>query len=184
MKAFRFDFESRQVEVSFSGPLSSSNLRNAVQVQAEKFTALSLRNGSTGVYDCSDGVQIVISSLSIYKESFRTGNLTLKFKLSSGGDLSGKISFRGHFYEKGNAVGEQCSEFREGVSGGDDETLAANAIKKISTFYGTWNDAVHHGFELLTSEGLDRLRRKLPITKTHVNWRQEIIGAAAMPSRK
>ena len=84
--------------------------------------------------------------------------------------------------ENGNSVSNQTSEFDDTVGGSNDEELSVNLVKKITNFYTKWTTALQGGFELLTSECLDKLRRRLPITRTHVNWQQEIIGAASMPA--
>ena len=183
MKTFRFNFNTRRVEAGSGTVLDSSSLRSTMQPIVQKFAAASIRNGNCAVYDSDDGgVTIVVSGSSVSKENYRTGSLVMRYKLSRDGHLTGSISLRAHFYENGNSVSNQTSEFDDTVGGSNDEELSVNLVKKITNFYTKWTTALQGGVELLTSEGLDKLRRRLPITRTHVNWQQEIIGAASMPA--
>ena len=183
MKTFRFNFNTRRVEAGSGTVLDSSSLRSTMQPIVQKFAAASIRNGNCAVYDSDDGgVTIVVSGSSVSKENYRTGSLVMRYKLSRDGHLTGSISLRAHFYENGNSVSNQTSEFDDTVGGSNDEELSVNLVKKITNFYTKWTTALQGGFELLTSEGLDKLRRRLPVTRTHVNWQQEIIGAASMPA--
>jgi capping protein alpha len=184
MRTFTFDFLTRTVGALDADPLTSTSLRSTMQSIVQKFAEEAVHNGNCAVYDAADGVTIVISGSSISKENFRTGSLVMRFALKSSGELTGTIALHAHFYENGNAVSEQASEFKDTVPGSSDDDKSANLVKKISAFYTTWTKGLQEGFELLTSEGLDKLRRKLPIMKTYVNWRQELIGAAAMPAGK
>jgi capping protein alpha len=181
MRPFTFDFRSRKVVSIESYPIDSSPLRGVLQSAVEKFAAASIRNGRCAVYDAAEGYTIVISGSSISKENFRTGSLVMRFTLTRRGRIQGSIRLREHFYENGNSVAEQASQFDETVGVGSDDETAVNVVKKIGTFYTNWTTSLQKAFDLLASEGLERLRRRLPITKTHINWRQEIIGAASMP---
>ena len=184
MKTFRYNFETRESEEGSGRSIESSDLRSTMQPIIQKFAASSMRNGNCAVYDADDGVTIVVSGSSISKKNYRTGGLVMRYKLSSSGQLSGSISLQAHFYENGNSVSEQVSEFNDTVSGSNDNDLSVNVVKKITNFYTKWTNSLQEGFDVLSREGLDQLRRKLPITRNHVNWRQEIIGAAAMPAGK
>lgn len=183
MKTFRYNFEDRKAVELNDDPIQSTSLREVIQSTIQKFSSTTLRNGCCGVYDSSEGVSIIMSGSSISKENFRTGSLLMRFTYHEG-HLKGSISLHAHFYENGNAMGSQTSEYDEQVSGADEGQIASNILKKISTMYNDWTTKMANGFELLKSEGLNILRRRLPKTQTKVNWRQEIIGAAAMPTGK
>ncbi|OHS97042.1 F-actin capping protein alpha subunit [Tritrichomonas foetus] len=183
MKPFKYDFESRKAIPLDGEPIKSTTLREVIQSTIQKFSSTTLRNGCCGVYDSPNGVSIIMSGSSISKENFRTGSLLLRFTYNDG-QLKGTIALQAHFYENGNAMGSQTSEYNEAVSGSDEGQIASNILKKISTMYQDWTSKMQNGFELLKSEGLNVLRRRLPKTQTKVNWRHEIIGAAAMPTGK
>jgi hypothetical protein len=104
----------------------------------------------------------------------------MRFKYSRGGTVTGTIQWLGHYYEQGNALSTQKTTFNEQIGGGSDSDIAANFVRKLGNFYLQWTKALQNAYELLTNDGLDKLRRKLPIMKTYINWRQEIIGAASM----
>lgn len=180
MKIFRYDYETRSAQELDDPPHESTSLREVIQSTIQKFSSETLRNGCCGVYDGSEGVAIIMSGSSISKENYRTGNLLLRFTYHEG-HLKGTISLHAHFYENGNAMGSQTSEYNEAISGSDDGQIASNILKKISSMYEDWTNKMADGFELLKSEGLNCLRRRLPKTKTKINWEQEIIGSAAMP---
>jgi hypothetical protein len=182
-RPFTFDFETRQVTAVAADPIPSTPLREALQPALEKWASTALKNGHAAVYDADGGVTVVIAGSTISKENFRTGGVVLRFTLV-GGALAGTIRLRGHCYEQGNAVADQTTSFNDSIPGGTDEEIASALSKKIAAFYGDWTAKLQAGFDLLSTEGLDKLRRRLPIMKTKVNWRQEIIGAAAMPVGK
>jgi hypothetical protein len=182
MRPFRYDFETRSVAQILSQTRQSSSLRDTMQGIVQKFASSSMRNGTCAVYDTSDGgVTIVISGSSISKENFRTGTVIMRFRYARGGRVTGTIRWLGHYYEQGNAMSDQKATFNEQIGGGSESDIAANFVKKVGSFYTQWTQALQNAFELLTNEGLDRLRRRLPIMKTHVNWRGEIVGSASMP---
>jgi capping protein alpha len=182
-RPFTFDFAARQVGAIAPDPLPSSPLRETLQPALQKWASDALKNGNAAVYDAAGGVTVVISGNTISKENFRTGALVLRFNLKDG-IVSGTITVRGHCYEQGNAVAEQTTAFSDSIPGGTEDEIASALAKKIGSLYGDWTTKLQAGFDLLSTEGLDKLRRRLPISKTKVNWRQEIIGAAAMPVGK
>lgn len=183
MKPFKYNFEERKAVELDDAPIESTSLREVIQSTIQKFSQTTLRNGCCGVYDSSEGVAIIMSGSSISKENFRTGSLLMRFTYNNG-RLKGYISLHAHFYENGNAMGAQTSEYDKAVSGADDGQIASNILKEISSMYNDWTTKMANGFELLKSEGLNILRRRLPKTQTKVNWRHEIIGSAAMPTGK
>jgi hypothetical protein len=182
MRPFRYNFETRTVAQILPETRQSSSLRDTMQGIVQKFATTSMRNGNCAVYDTPDGgINIVISGSSISKENFRTGTVIMRFKYARGGRVTGTIQWLGHYYEQGNAMSNQKTSFNEQIGGGSDADISTNFVKKLGAFYIQWTKALQNAFELLTNEGLDKLRRKMPIMKTYVNWRQEIIGAASMP---
>jgi hypothetical protein len=181
MRPFTFNFASRKVVAIDGEPIDSAPLRAVLQAAVGKFARASIRNGRCAVYDAANGCTIVISGSSISKENFRTGSLVMRFALTPQGRLRGSMRLREHFYENGNSVADQVTQFDESVGVGSNDETAVNAVKRIGAFYAKWTIAMQKAFDLLANEGLDKLRRRLPITKTHINWQQEIIGAASMP---
>lgn len=163
--------------------VQSSELREAIQPLALAFAKSTVHNGTCGTYDSDDGVKIVVRASTINKANFRTGIILMHFTCSNG-TLKGSIELKGHFYEKGNCIGTQSAEFEDSYTGDDDNAKATDIVKKLSKFFNKWNTALTTGFELLNSEGLNKLRRRLPINAQKINWQQELRGLGAMPGQK
>jgi capping protein alpha len=163
--------------------IPSTPLREATQAAITKFTSNNINDGVCGVYDKDGGLAIAITGSSISKPNFRTGSVIFHFVYQDG-KLEGTIGFFAHFFENGNAVSNQDAKFSAAVAGGDDQATAQNISKQLSKFYNEWVDKIVAGFDALSEEGLNKLRRRLPITKTQINWQQELIGGAAVQARK
>jgi len=163
--------------------IPSTPLRDATQAAVTKFTEKCVANGVCGVYVKDEGVAIVISGSSISKNNFRCGSVIFHFKYE-GGNLEGTISFFAHFFENGNTVTHLDSNFKGTVNGSGDEEIAEGIIGQLSKFYQQWCEKIQSGFDLLSDEGLNKLRRRMPITKCHINWNQELYGGAAMQVKK
>jgi hypothetical protein len=162
MRTFSYNSLTRQLESVDPDPLKSISLQSTMQSIVQNFAQGAVHNGKCAGYDATDGVTIVISGSSISKENFRTGTLVMRVALKSNGQLSGTISLKEHFYENKNADSEQASEFKDTVPGSSDDGKSVNPVKKTCQFYTTWTKEVQERFELLTSEDLDKLRRKAP----------------------
>ncbi|KAH0788203.1 F-actin-capping protein subunit alpha [Histomonas meleagridis] len=182
MKIFKYNFEDRTSQET-DEQLESTPFRNACQTALDVFSKNTLKNGACGVYDTNNGVAIVLSGSSIARENYRTGDVFMRFTIENG-HLQGKITAAAHFYENGNCTLENSADFEAQVSGNDNDSMAAAAVKKLSEFYKTWTEKLAYGFDLLKDEGLNRLRRRLPVTKSKVNWRAEIVGSASMGTKK
>jgi capping protein alpha len=163
--------------------VESSELRKAIQPLALAFASSTVHNGTCGTYDSEEGVKIVVRASSISKPNFRTGIILMHFTCHEN-TIKGTIELRGHFYEHGNCVGNQKAEFEDSYTGDDEEAQATDIVKKMSKFFNKWNSAVAESFELLNSEGLNKLRRRLPISVQKINWAQELRGLGAMPGQK
>ncbi|EAY13045.1 F-actin capping protein alpha subunit, putative [Trichomonas vaginalis G3] len=192
-KVFTYDFENQTIVTPEPQPaakgeepqpveeetLESSSLREAIQPLALAFAKSTVHNGTCGTYDSKNGVKIVVRASTINKANFRTGIILMHFTCAEG-NLKGSIELKGHFYEKGNCIGTQVSEFEDTYQGDDDGAKAEDIVKKLSKFFIKWNNALTQGFELLNSEGLNKLRRRLPINAQKINWQQELRGLGAM----
>lgn len=181
MNLFNYNFEEKQVEET-GEKLQSTSFRDACQNTLGVFSKNTLKNGTCGVYDIEDGVAIVLSGSSIVRENYRTGNVVMRFTIKNG-HLAGKITAAAHFYENGNCTLENSADFEGNVKGEDDDKQAANAVKLLSEFYKQWTEKLTYGFDLLKNEGLNKLRRRLPVTKSKINWRAEIVGSASMQNK-
>lgn len=182
MGLFNYNFEEKKVEET-GETLESTPFREECQKALCVFSTKTLTNGACGVYDTENGVAIVLSGSSINRENYKTGSVVMRFRIENG-RLAGKITAAAHFYENGNCTLENSADF-EGTlaSEDDDKKAAASAVKLLSDFYRQWTEKLSNGFNLLKTEGLNKLRRRLPVTKTKINWRAEIIGSASMQNK-
>ena len=163
--------------------VESSGFRQELQKSCTKFATMNFHNGACGAYDADDAVKVVIRASSISKQNFRTGLIILRFTCKDG-TIKGSIALKTHFYEHGNCLGTQTTEFEDTYAGDDDEAKAVDVGKKLNKFISKWTGAIAEGFDLLSSEGLNKLRRRLPISVQKINWAQELRGVAAMPGQK
>jgi hypothetical protein len=127
-----------------------------------------------GVFESRQGVfTIVMRCSSVSLQNYRTGNIAAKYILDDVGHLTGEISVMQHFYEKGNVM---CTH-RAKLDGKVGVRDVAAAVEKIKAFESAWMNAYLGGFDWLAAEGVIRLRRKLPISGTKINWEMEFKGA-------
>jgi len=172
--------EKKEVEEEI---VESSELRTEVQAAGTDFASKRVHNGTCGAYDSEEGVKVVIRASSISKSNFRTGMILMHFTCKDN-TVKGSIELKGHFYEKGNCLGTHKAEFEDSYAGDDEKAKAADIFKKIGGFLNKWTEAIAESFELLNTEGLNKLRRRLPINVQKINWAQELRGLGAMPGRK
>ena len=175
--------EEEQNEAPEEITVESTEFREKLQAACTRFATNNMHNGTCGAYDADGAVKVVVRASSISKQNFRTGLIILRFTCADG-TIKGSLDLKAHFYEHGNCLGTHSAEFEDSYSGDDDEAKAKDVVKKVTTFFNKWNDKVTEGFDLLSSEGLNKLRRRLPISLQKVNWAQELRGLGAMPGQK
>lgn len=119
---------------------------------------------------------VVMGSESISLNNFRTGKTLAKYTISQEGKLTGKIESMQHFFEKGNAVCQHDGSCDKQVSFGN----VKETVKAIKLFEETWLQEYKEALERIGSDILFRLRRKFPVSKTKINWLQEITVGGGM----
>ena len=174
---FQYDFESRVV-METGETVDSSDFVKQLQEKISKYCEKSYKEDAvSGVYANSDGtISIILSSRSLSLKNFRTGKTVAKYVLSEDGSLKGKIESVQHFFEKGNAVCQHDGECDKNATFGD----AASVVKAISRFEEEWLSSYKETLEKIGSDILFRLRRKFPVSKTKINWLQEVTVGGGM----
>jgi hypothetical protein len=129
-----------------------------------------------GVYDAKGAVLIILRSSSISLKNFRTGNIIARYKLESGGKLSGSISVTQHYFETGNVMCHQATQLNTTVPAGD----LPQVVAKIRDFENQWLRSYLEAFDWLFNEGMAKLRRKMPVSGTKIAWEAEFRGLAGM----
>jgi capping protein alpha len=129
-----------------------------------------------GVYEAKGALLIVLRSSSVSLKNFRTGNLIARYKLEANGKISGSISVTQHYFETGNVMCHQSTRLETTVPAGD----LAQVVAKIRDFENQWLRSYLEAFDWLFNEGMTKLRRKIPVSGTKINWEAEFRGLAGM----
>jgi hypothetical protein len=129
-----------------------------------------------GVYDAKSALLILLRSFSISLKNFRAGNLIARYKVESNGKLTGTISVTQHYCETGHVMCHQSSKLETTVPTGD----LGQVVTKITEFENQWLRNYIEAFTWLFNEGTPKLRRKLPVSGTKINWEAEFRGIAGM----
>jgi hypothetical protein len=90
--------------------------------------------------------------------------------------LSGTISVTQHYFEMGNVMCHQSARMDSSGTGKD----LAEAVAKIQDFENHWLASYLEAFDWLSNEGMAKLRRKIPISGTKINWEAEFRGLGGM----
>ena len=174
-KVFNYDFATKTVTMEEEEVSETTELRDKLQDSVSRMTAKSFKNGVAGVYVDGDALRIIVSASFINRQNYRTASIVFDFKFEDE-KLKGTIEFNSHSYESGNAVGHQRAEFSKDIS----EEPEKNIPKALNAFYSEWNTKVTDGIQSISEEGLNKFRRRLPITASKINWRSEMVGTASM----
>lgn len=169
---FKYDFLNEKIiEEEESKAVEQSELCVSLMKALPEFVAKRTSDGCFGVYDSDDGsVNIVIKSSTVVKQSFKTG-LSITAVRCLDGKLEGSLLLNAHYYENGNCLGSFCHNFS------DTYTNASEIIEKMHKNHDNVFKRIDSCFHELTSEGLNRLKRKLPVTGEKLKWEQELIKA-------
>lgn len=180
---FTFDFIGRRVEEQEEDvePIEGTPLRQELQDALQKFVKDNLHNGIVGVYDREDGQVIVMTASNISLNNFKTGSIVIKLNFVNG-ELNGTFNYLGHFYENGCTFGKHEIELSETIEEGDPDDVARAVRGRIQRFFDQWKNKLMEGVDEILNEGMNKLRMKMPFTKTKINWEQEVAGIAAMAS--
>jgi len=81
-----------------------------------------------------------------------------------------------HFFERGNAVSQHNGRCDRVTKWGD----ADEVVKTIQFFEQEWLHTYQEALEKIGEDILFRLRRKIPVSKTKINWAHEITVGGGM----
>ena len=174
---FDYDYECR-VFTKTGQKVQCSDFRNQLQEELSRYCLMAYKqDAAAGVYDCQDGsINIVLRSRSVSLMNFRTGKTIGRYNLSPDGSLIGTISSIQHFFERGNAVCQHDGHCNKTVTFGN----AKEVVKAIKAFEDEWLDGYKNTLESIGADVLFKLRRKMPISKTKINWEREITVGGGM----
>ena len=177
MHLFRYDFERRRFK-PLADEHPSSPARNELQKLFMEYAKNAyMSNVGVGVYDGKCGtLQIILRSSSISLKNFRTGNITARYQLCPDGKLTGNVLIMQHFFENGNVMCSQTAQLDTQVTPGD----LKGCVQKVKEFEDAWLAAYLETFNRLSSDGITKLRRKMSVTGTKINWEAEFRGLTGM----
>ena len=177
MQTYQYNFESR-VPTPTGNTVTGSEFRNSLQEEINSYVNKAYKeNAAGGAFDTADGnVVIVLSSESVSLNNYRTGKTLAKYTVSPNGSLKGHINSMQHFFEQGNALCEHGGDCDKTVTFGD----AKGTVKAIKLFEEKWLDSYKETLDKIGESILFKLRRKMPVQKTKINWLQEITVGGGM----
>jgi capping protein alpha len=174
---FKYDSASKSFKSTKDKAHTSTPQRAQLQQLLTEYARATYKSTiGVGVYDTKGGVLIVLRSASLSLKNYRTGNVIARYKLESNGKLSGSITATQHYFETGNVMCHNGSKLETSVGGGD----LQGAVAKIREFENQWVRNYLAAFDWLFNEGMAKLRRKLPVSGTKINWEAEFRGLAGM----
>ncbi|KAH0794443.1 F-actin-capping protein subunit alpha [Histomonas meleagridis] len=176
---FKFNYDDlKATPISDKPKESSSSQRNEMQKQLQKYAKTAYKSQvGIGVYEQSKGnFTIVIRSSSISLNNYRTGGIVSRYTLDKSGKLKGEINIVQHFFESGNVMCNTGATLSHDIHHNDIKELIAT----IEKFEAEWLKAYYDALEKMYSEGMNKLRRKLPYSGTKINWEAELCGIAGM----
>ena len=175
--AFRYDFASHAVEPAQAAAANSAKRQELQGLMVEYAKSAYKSNVGVGVYDADkQALAIVLTSSSISLRNYRTGSVKAQYRLEANGKLTGTVAVMQHFFENGNVMCEQSANLDATVKGGDMKAC----VEKIREFENGWLKGYVEAFDRLSSEGMTKLRRKMAISGTRINWEAEFRGITGM----
>lgn len=181
LEKIRYDFKTKAIK-STKEKVEGSDMRKELQTALEKYIKLAYGGDGTavGVYDGNKGEwHIVMKTTTLGTQNCKTGSIVAEYKLTPEGSLSGRITCFQHFYEGSNIITRQSSKMKTQI---DPSAMAAGVCEKLKTFETKWLHSYIKAFSSLADKGVTKLIRKLPKTKTRVNWEAEFRGTANIAS--
>lgn len=185
-EAFTYDYKSKMVAAT-GDKIETSPLRTAIHARLAAYAPLAYTAKSGyGAYDKDDSVVVVMTSKSISLKNYRTGSATGKYVIAKDGTYTGRIETQQHFFENGNALCQFGADAKGKVrvSSEDPEKFADFLVDSIAEFEERYFEAFCEGLEKIGEEGLNKLRRKLPVTATKINWEMELTTGGGMQKSK
>jgi capping protein alpha len=174
---FKFDSSTKKFKSTNDHAPKSSPIRAQLQQLFVDYARTAYKaTVGVGVYEVKNVFIILLRSSSVSTKNFRTGNLIARYKLKSSGKLHGTIQVTQHYFETGNVMCHQGSKLKTTVTVGD----LGEVVAKVKAFENEWLRDYVEAFTWLFNEGTPKLRRKLPVSGTKINWEAEFRGLAGM----
>jgi capping protein alpha len=174
----KFDPAGRTFKATPDKPLAAPPQRVQLQKVFGDYARASYKsNAAVGVYDGGKGASvIIIRSTSVSLKNYRTGSIVANYRVESNGKLTGSIDVTQHYFESGNVMSRQTTKMEAEQPITDLNQL----VLKVRDFENQWLRSYLEAFDWLFTDGMSKLRRKIPISGTKINWEAEFRGLAGM----
>lgn len=183
-KAFNYDFKSKMISPSDSQPPPTTKLRDAIQARLTLYAPIAYTSKSAyGAYLKDDQIVVVMRSSSVSLKNYRTGCAIGKYVIASDGTYKGRLETTEHFFENGNSMCHYAAETKGRMRAADPIKFADEFVDSVAMFEEQYFEALSQGLEKIGEEGLSKLRRKLPVTATKVNWELELSTGGGMAKK-
>ena len=183
-QVFKYNISKKSMKL-LNETVNGSSLRNAIQARINEYALETYgETFAAGAYDVpneSNKVVVIMRSSSVSLSNYRTGIVIGRYIIDSENKkVEGSIKTQQHFFENGNAMSKFETNINNDLIGNSDDEIADSFIQEISKFETSFYDEYLLGLLKIGAEGLNHLRRKLPITASKINWEQELTTGSAM----
>lgn len=180
-KAFHYDFKSKMISPSDAEPPTTTKLRDAIQARLTLYAPIAYTSKSAyGAYLKDDQIVVVMRSSSVSLKNYRTGCAIGKYVIASDGTYTGRLETTEHFFENGNSMCFFGASTKGRMRAADPIKFADEFVDSVASFEEQYFESLSQGLEKIGEEGLSKLRRKLPVTATKVNWELELSTGGGM----
>lgn len=173
---FAYDFDTKVVMPTGVVLTQSSELREAFQKRIVEYINEAYKDQKAGgAFDRPDGsVAIVCRGASVSLRNFRTGIVIGKYIYHPDGKIEGRIEAMVHFFERGNALCQYGANYSAQIKQGNPEEVASASMNRIADFEEAFYEEYTTGLDKIGEEAMNLFRRKLPVTRTKINWETEL----------
>ncbi|OAF71137.1 F-actin-capping protein subunit alpha [Intoshia linei] len=160
------------------------SLRNEIDDVVDEYVDSHHCDGNCVVYDLSGKsiiFKIYIMSQEISESNFRSGrwrsqfSVTLESLTSKSFVIKGAVRAHVHGYESGNFQLVSWHNKEEKIKLGKKDSITSCIVNFIDKFESDYQESLNKEFNTISSTTFKALRRKLPVTKSLIDWQK--IGA-------
>lgn len=160
--------EKNVVKTKEEGDSNASDEAKALQEELGKYMESAYHqdaNKAVAVVDDGDDLKIITSADRINLSNFWTGHMYSRFT-ASGGNVSGTITFKLHYFENGNVMCDGTKEVKYEKAGSSPKEIR-KAIQTLETEYQkAWSEYLS-----AQDKSILNVRRALTLQKTKFDWR-------------
>ena len=172
---FHYDFDTHQVTPG--SPIPTSEFVKSIQLKLMDYIKGSYKDKcACGAYEKSNGtIVIILRGSHVSLKNFRSGHVISRYEVNDN-KITGKLSLLLHYFEDGNAFCENSAKLDKEIKPKNVDEI----IKRIQQFENSWLSEFTDSIKTVGEECITKLRRKFPVSKTKINWQQELTIGGGM----